>query len=138
MLSKDDWVHWRVEPSVVLSLGLALPLQLQSKLATIAAQQKHGVNLAIEPYKLGLPDYDESVINAAKQDKRIIAFWHSAAGRADVLRDSIRGELSKIVSGAAWSQSLKGVITAGPIRAGVYSLAKVQKWIQAVIRFAPH
>lgn len=55
------------------------------------------------------------------------AFWMKVADEPG-LRAGLATELSTIIRGPAVSQSLKGLVTAGPAKSTRYALAKVRKW----------
>ncbi|KZO97017.1 Mmp37-domain-containing protein [Calocera viscosa TUFC12733] len=55
------------------------------------------------------------------------AFWMKVADEKD-LPTRLSMELSTIIRGPALSQSLKGLVTAGPVKSTRYALAKMQKW----------
>ncbi|KZT60106.1 Mmp37-domain-containing protein [Calocera cornea HHB12733] len=55
------------------------------------------------------------------------AFWMKVADD-DRLRTELSKELATIIRAPAVSQSLKGLLTAGPVKSTWYALAKLQKW----------
>lgn len=65
-----------------------------------------------------------------KEDaRRMSAFWLAAVQRED-FHDVLLQQIAATVKGPAWTQSLKGVYTAGVGRTLKYVAAKVGKWFE--------
>ena len=45
----------------------------------------------------------------------------------------LRPAIAHIVGSHARSQSIKGILTAGPVKATAYAAAKIKKWVRAVL-----
>jgi translocator assembly and maintenance protein 41 len=87
-----------------------------------------------------------SMARHAVRDPRVSAFWEallrstSAARRsgqcvpAAAVAPHLRPAMASIVSASARAQSIKGVLTAGPLKAAQYAASKLRKYFAAVLK----
>lgn len=61
-----------------------------------------------------------------KEDEN--AYWMKLAADEEVLGNTVREEMSRIVRGPATVQTLKGIVTAGVGKSIKYGSAKIGKW----------
>lgn len=80
------------------------------------------------PLSVKRPKEDDEKTSQAPQEV-LDAFWTAAVQRDD-FREVLLQQIAKTVKTSAWTQSLKGIYTAGPFKSLKYVGAKFGKWMQ--------
>ena len=142
-------------PAARVALGLALPLAVQRRMAGLAQGSAWALGargallrsptaaalLASAPCSHGSSSSgsggaSSSARRTALREPAVMSLWEGAmaVGGEQLPRERLQAALVGIVAPSARGQSLKGILTAGPVKSAAYAAAKIAKSVRGFIR----
>jgi translocator assembly and maintenance protein 41 len=128
-------------PGARVALGMGLPLAVQRRMAGYSSSSssssssgsRGGLRAALASLlsapSRGTPSY------TAFKETAVAGLWGRSMEAGSLLpRDSLRSALVGIVAPSARGQSIKGILTAGPVKSAAYAAAKIVKSFRGFLR----